>query len=252
MGLRSLVVLGAVGAAVLLVAPPAFAEPAGADVEFNVAGNTVVQNAGKPVWVQLFNNGPETAENIVVKVDISGVDTDKVDVQVPAGCSDPDGGIFLCGVGSLVPGEANTLFSPFDIVSVDGHRPGGFLHCRGHLRHRRTPRPGTTRSRWSTLTVKEPAYDFNVIVQDIWAELGGEPNRVTPGDTAPLVDDVLQHRHEDGARPGVAGVAAAVRHVRRGRGHQLLHLQRAEDGGVLQGRRRRDSARVRASAASSR
>src|SRR5687767_7767836 len=95
---RSLVVLGAVSAAVLLAAPPAFAEPAGADVEFKVAGNTVVESAGKPVWVQLFNKGPATAENIVVKVDIGKVDTSKVEVQVPSTCGEPDGGIFLCSV----------------------------------------------------------------------------------------------------------------------------------------------------------
>jgi hypothetical protein len=190
MGLRSLVVSGAVGAAVLLAAPPAFAEPTGADVEFTVVGNTVVEAAGKPVWVRLFNKGPATAENIVVKVDISDVDTSKVEPVVPASCSEPDGGIFLCSVGSLVPGETNSGFSPFDIISLGkGEDARGSAGSFTVEVTSDTPDPNGDNNKkvQVPLTVKPYAYDINVTVQDIWAGLGGEPNPVAPDTEAPLV-----------------------------------------------------------------
>jgi hypothetical protein len=188
MGLRPLVVIGAVGAAVLLAAPPAFAEPTGADVEFRVAGNTVIQSAGKPVWLQLFNGGPATAENIVVKVDISKVDTSKLEAQAPASCGEPDGGIFLCSVGSLVPGETNTGFSPFDIVAVtDGATGGAGSFTVEVTSDTPDPRGENNKKIEVPLTVADPAYDLVVQTQDIWAALGGEPTPVAPGDTAPFV-----------------------------------------------------------------
>jgi hypothetical protein len=188
MGLRSLVVFGAVGAAVLLAAPPALAEPAGADVEFRVAGNTVVQNAGKPVWVQLYNNGPATADNIVVKVDISNVDTSKLEARPPSTCSEPDGGIFLCGVGSLVPGETNTGFSPFDIVAVADGAAGSAGSFTVEVTSD-TPDPNGANNKKVEvpLEVKASAYDLVAVTQDIWAAAGGEPNRVAPGGEAPLI-----------------------------------------------------------------
>lgn len=188
---RSLVVTGAVAAAVLLAAPPAFAEPAGADVEFRVVGNTVVEAVGKPVFVQLVNNGPGTADNIVVKVDTSKVDTSKIEIRVPAGCSDPAGGIFLCSVGSLVPGETNTGFSPFDIISLEKLEEGE-SGAAGSFSVEVTsdtpdPDPGNNKKVDVPLTVKPWAYDLAVTVQDIWAAQDGEPNPVKPGDKAPFV-----------------------------------------------------------------
>ena len=186
MGLRSLVVFGAVGAAVLLAAPPAFAEPTGADVEFEVVGNTVVEAAGKPVFVRLFNKGPATADNIVVMVDISNVDTSKVEAVPPASCGDPDGGIFLCSVGSLVPGETNSGFSPFDIISLGSPGSAGSFSIEVTSD---TPDPNGANNKKVEvpLTVKPYAYDMTVTVQDIWSGLGGEPNPVAPGAEAPLV-----------------------------------------------------------------
>jgi hypothetical protein len=185
---RSLVVAGAVAASVLCAAPPAFAEPTGADVEFRVAGNTVVEFAGKPLWVELFNNGPGTADNIVVKVDIGDVDTSKVDVQVPSTCSDPAGGIFLCSVGSLVPGENNTGFSPFDIVAVTGGATGSAGSFTVEVTSD-TPdtNPGNNKKIQVPLTVKAWAYDLLAQTQDIWATAGGGRDPVKPGDTAPLI-----------------------------------------------------------------
>lgn len=188
MGLRSLVAFGAVGAAVLLAAPPAFAAPGDADVSFKVVGNTVVQNAGKPVYVQLFNSGPAAADNIVVKVDISNVDTSKLDAQAPSTCSEPDGGIFLCSVGSLVPGETNTGFSPFDIVGVTNGATGSAGSFSIEVTSDTPDSNGDNNKKVEVpLSVAGPAYDFSVTVQDIWAEAGGEPNPVAPGATAPLL-----------------------------------------------------------------
>lgn len=185
---RSLAVFGAVSAAVLLAAPPAFAEPAGADVEFTVAGNTVVESAGKPVWVQLTNKGPATADNIVVKVDISKVDTSKVEVLVPSTCSDPAGGIFLCSVGSLTAGEVNGGFSPFDIVAVTNGATGGAGSFTVEVTaDTPDPKPENNAKKTVPLSVKPWAYDLVAQTQDIWAAAGGQPNPVKPGDTAPFV-----------------------------------------------------------------
>jgi hypothetical protein len=181
------VVTGAVAAAVLLAAPPAFAEPAGADVQFRVVGNTVVEAAGKPVFVQLENNGPDTADNIVVKVDISKVDPSKVEARVPAGCSDPAGGIFLCSVGSLTPGETNTGFSPFDIIGVKGAAGDAGSFSVEVTSDTPDPNPGNNKKVDVPLTVKPWAYDFTVAVQDIWDVQDGGAKPVKPGGEVPFV-----------------------------------------------------------------
>src|SRR5687768_6712077 len=87
-----------VGAAMVLAATPAFADPAGADLEFTVAGDKIVRKAFKPFYVQIQNKGPATAINLAVKVDLGGLDTNKVAIEPPVGC-DVDGSIYTCLLG---------------------------------------------------------------------------------------------------------------------------------------------------------
>jgi len=179
----------ATGAAVLLAAPPAVAEPAGADVQFRVAGNKVVELASKPFFVQLYNDGPASAENIVVKVDIGGLDTNKLGIQPPIGC-DQDGTIYTCSVGSLVPGEFNNLFSPFDVTSLEegASGPAGSFTVEVSSD---TPDPNADNNKKVTVPVEVAplAYDLVAIVQDVWDVTIGQ--RVAPGATVPFVFDFV-------------------------------------------------------------
>jgi hypothetical protein len=177
------------GAAVLLAAPPALAEPTGADVQFRVAGNKVVELASKPFFVQLYNDGPESAENIVVKVDIGGLDTSKLGIQGPVGC-DQDGTIYTCSVGSLVPGEFNNLFSPFDVTSLEegASGPAGSFTVEV-TSDTADPKPENNGQLTVPVEVAPLAYDLVGIVQDVWDGQIGQ--RVEPGATAPLLFDFI-------------------------------------------------------------
>jgi hypothetical protein len=179
----------ATGAAVLLAAPPALAEPAGADVQFRVAGNKVVELASKPFFVQLYNDGPASAENIVVKVDLGGLDTNKLGIQPATGC-DEDGTIYTCSLGSLVPGEFNNGFSPFDVTSLEEGATGPAGSFTVEVTSD-TPDPKADNNKKVTVPVEVAplAYDLVTIVEDVWDGTIGQ--RVAPGATMPLLFDVI-------------------------------------------------------------
>jgi hypothetical protein len=182
--------LVAAGAAVLLAPPPALAEPTGADVQFRVVGNKVVELASKPFFVQLYNDGPESAENIVVKVDLGGLDTTKLGVEPPVGCGDPDGTIYTCNVGNLVPGEFNNLFSPFSVTSLEEGVPGPAGSFTVEV-SADTADPNAENNKKVTVPVEVApvAYDLIAIVQDVWDGTIGQ--RVEPGATVPFVFDFV-------------------------------------------------------------
>jgi hypothetical protein len=188
----------ATGSAVLLAAPPALAEPAGADVQVRVAGQNVsLDTAGKPFFVQMFNDGPATAENIVVKVDLGGLDRSKLGIEDPVGCDNPDGSVFICSVGSLVPGENNNGFSPFSVLWLEkGAEPGPAGSFTVDVTSD-TPDPKTSNNTQITVPVAITplAYDLYVAFsQDLWAnpDAGEDPvRRVQPGETVPLLFDFL-------------------------------------------------------------
>jgi len=194
-GSRAGVALLATGAAVLLAAPPALAESTGADVQFRVAGNKVVELASKPFFVQLYNDGPQSAENIVVKVDLGGLDTDKLGVEPPVGCGDPDGTIYTCNVGNLLPGEFNNLFSPFSVTSLEEGASGPAGSFTVEVTSD-TPDPKGDNNQKVTVPVEVApvAFDLIAIVQDVWADPGAGENgreRVPPGATVPFVFDLI-------------------------------------------------------------
>jgi hypothetical protein len=190
------VTLIATGAAVLLAAPPALAEPAGADVQVKIAGSKVsIDTAGKPFFVHMFNDGPATAENIVVKVDLGDLDRTKLGIEEPTGCGDPDGSIYTCSVGSLLPGENNNVFSPFSVLWLEDGATEGSAGSFTVEVTSDTPDPNGDNNKKITVPVEITplAYDLYVAVsQDVWAnpDAGTDPlRRVNPGETVPLLFD---------------------------------------------------------------
>lgn len=178
-----------VGTALVLAATPAQAAPTGADVEFRVQGEGVVQFASKPFFVALTNHGPETAENIVIKVDVAGLDSAKISIEAPQGC-DIDGTIYTCRFGSLLSGENDASFSPLDVtgLAVQGDEPvSAGSYTVVVTSDTPDPDPGNNKEVTVPVTVHPFGVDLHTFAQDVWADqfTRGEP--VKPGATAPLV-----------------------------------------------------------------
>jgi hypothetical protein len=180
------------GAALVLAATPALAAPAGADVAFKVAGERIVRMASKPFYVHVTNQGPATAENVVVKVDVAELNTDKLRIDPPVSC-DVNGTVYTCPVGSLDPGENNMTFSPFDVTSLE--RTGPEPDPAGYYTIEVTsdtpdPDPDNNEPVKVLVDVAPVGYDLQTYVQDVWAnpvaDEEGHRERVAPAATAPL------------------------------------------------------------------
>lgn len=186
------VTLLATGTAVLLVAPPALAEPAGADLQMSIASTKVVEQTSKPFLVHLYNDGPAAADNIVANIDLSGLDTTKLNVQPPVGC-DLNGTTYSCRLGSLDPGEFNDLFSPVTLDPLPDAEKGPAGSFTIEVTSD-TPDPDAKNNEKVTVPVEIAplAYDLYAVVNDIWAFPSDNPREgVKPGDTVPFVFDVL-------------------------------------------------------------
>ncbi|MFI7210646.1 hypothetical protein [Micromonospora maritima] len=105
---RSRAFAGAAGVlAAGLFAAPAMAEPNSADLAIEATGTTIAVGApGKTASVSLLNKGTTDAKGILVGLDISKLDTTKVDID-ESGCNKREDGIILCGIvgDSLKAGE---------------------------------------------------------------------------------------------------------------------------------------------------
>ncbi|QLQ38897.1 hypothetical protein [Micromonospora robiginosa] len=97
--IRSRVLAGATGVlAAGLFAAPAMAEPASADLAIEATGTTIAVGApGKTASVSLLNKSKVDAKGILVGLDISKLDTSKVDID-ESGCNKREDGIILCGI----------------------------------------------------------------------------------------------------------------------------------------------------------
>jgi hypothetical protein len=179
------------GAAMVLAATPALADPGGADIEFTVAGDKIVRKAFKPFYVQIHNKGPETAVNVVVKVDVSELVTEQVAVEPPAGC-DVDGAIYTCLLGDLAAGGHDNSFAPFSLTSLtdDKGSAGSFtIEVTSD-----TPDPNPVNNKETTVEVEvvKRGYDLVALAEDVWApDSGDEP--VQPGERAPLLFALVNH-----------------------------------------------------------
>lgn len=178
------------GAGVVCVAPPAHAETASADVQVTVAGDRVVTLASKQFVLKLYNAGPATAEKIVVKVDVAGLDQEKLEVEPPSGTEEcaVDGTLFTCAIGNLVAGEHDNTFSPFTITSLEGEGPAGSFTVEVTA-ETADPNPDNNKKTTVPVEVVPVGYDLAVHVEDVWggpATDGTERSRVDPGKRANL------------------------------------------------------------------
>jgi Domain of unknown function DUF11 len=115
---------GAVAAVAALsslgLAGVAYAADGGADLAVSVAGSTVVKEAGKPFLVRLHNNGPDPAVGIELTIDASGLDTSKLDFQLPdtsLGCVADGASKVRCALPDLPPGGND---NGIDLTGVHG------------------------------------------------------------------------------------------------------------------------------------
>jgi len=189
----------AAGTSLILAATPAQAAPPGADLEFRVVGDKVTL-AGRPYFVQVFNRGPATADTVVVKVNVAGIDTAKVEVDPPSeadGCSS-SGLVFTCNLGSLLANEHDNDLSPFGVIPLEGAAAGSAGSFTVEVSST-TPDPNPANNQLKTVAVDlvNQGTDLFTLVNDVWkapAESGDDDavrERVAPGTTAPLVFTVF-------------------------------------------------------------
>ncbi|GIJ47336.1 hypothetical protein Val02_42220 [Virgisporangium aliadipatigenens] len=178
------------GAALLLAAVPAQAAPAGsADLEFRVAGESVVRTATKPFWLQLSNNGPAPATNIRVTIELHDIDASEVEVVLPDdnGCV-ATGTKAVCRVGGLAPGENLPPFSVLTVTSVNAEGAG--VVDAGSVSvsvESDTPDSNPANNKKSTVPLKVSplAVDMQVTLADVYADLDTKAP-VPPGETVEL------------------------------------------------------------------
>ncbi|MFG2054049.1 cell wall anchor protein [Micromonospora sp. NPDC048930] len=108
---RALAYAGTGAAGILvagLFAAPALAETS-ADLAIEASGTTIAVGApGKTTTVSLINKSQVDAKGILVGLDISKLDTTKVDID-ESGCSPREDGVILCGI------EGDTLGAGEDV-----------------------------------------------------------------------------------------------------------------------------------------
>ncbi|MDG4821617.1 LPXTG cell wall anchor domain-containing protein [Asanoa sp. WMMD1127] len=125
MKLRNRALLRAgVAAAAAVAASTAFAAPAladdTADLGIKLEGTTIAANAqGKFAAVSLSNAGPSDARGILVTIDVSKLDTTKVEL-VGGACGEPENGKILCGLVSDTITAGAEYDWDFPLVKKDG------------------------------------------------------------------------------------------------------------------------------------
>ncbi|MEH1099094.1 LPXTG cell wall anchor domain-containing protein [Micromonospora sp. CPCC 205561] len=107
---RALAYVGAGAAGILtagLFAAPALAEDS-ANLAIEATGTTIAVGApGKTATVSLLNKSKVDATSVLVGLDISKLDTSKVDID-ESGCNPREDGLILCGIkGGVLPAGAD-------------------------------------------------------------------------------------------------------------------------------------------------
>jgi uncharacterized repeat protein (TIGR01451 family) len=106
------------------------AKPARADLAVSVTGSAVVEKAGKPIFIRLHNNGPAAATGIRLTVDTAGLDTTKLDVQLPNehnGCYADSFTKVVCVMADIPAGgnDNGITLTSLLVMSIEGTGPAG-------------------------------------------------------------------------------------------------------------------------------
>jgi len=171
--------VGAGAAGVLvggLLASPASAAAAGADLAVNLAGTTIAATAaGKFGTVTLTNNGPDAATGVVLTFDTGDLDTSKV-VAARAGCTTTADAI-VCAIGddSVPPAGGDLDFSiPLDRVPGAPPGPAGTLSVTVSA-DTDDPNPGNN-DKTADVVIGDSGVDLHVLVPDVYGlDAAGDP-----------------------------------------------------------------------------
>jgi Domain of unknown function DUF11 len=163
-------------------------ETGGADLAVSVASTTVVKEAGKPFLVRLHNNGPATAVGIELTIDATGLDSKKLDVQLPdtgSGCVADTPTKVRCVLPDLPPGgndngiDGNGIHGVF-VQSLGGTGAAGSFTVS--VRSQTTDPDATNNTATTNVTVAKSGIDMTAWAQDVYAVL--DTNKpIKPGKT---------------------------------------------------------------------
>lgn len=202
---RTLARIGA--GAVGLIAAASFAAPAlaadGADLEVRAAGTTIAAGAdGKFGSISLINNGPADATGITIMLDLTELDTDRVDTDLDqfadSGCSPREEGIIRCDGPPAVEAAADVDFY-LPLLRADG-ATGDAGKLTVTVAHEGTDPEPSNNSVTVDVTVGGNGVDLTVLADDVRQEVDlakstTEPvftdDAIHPGDTAAVVGAVV-------------------------------------------------------------
>ncbi|MGN9908667.1 hypothetical protein ACTMTJ_14080 [Phytohabitans sp. LJ34] len=193
---RALAFAGA--AAVGLVATGAFAAPALAagptDLALTLSGTTLAATtSGKVATATVTNKGAETADEVVITFDLSGLDTSVVEVPLPdADACEQTGSKIACGVIPVKPGENLDLV--FALVRKGDGTPGKLTAT---VSHGADDAVSTNDSATATVTVSESTGpDLTTVAPDVPLNEEGLTGTVAPGEETELFYYVINFGDE--------------------------------------------------------
>lgn len=193
--------LARIGAGILgLVAASSFAGPAlaaedAADLEVRAAGTTIAADAaGKFSTISLINNSDIGATAVLVVLDISKLDTDKVDID-ESGCSPREDDVIRCGLeGGVLPAGAD-LDWVLPLTRKEGATGSAGELTVSVLHEGIDPNPDNN-SVTVEVKVGDKGVDLGVIANDVLQELDlakstnvpvFTEDAIHPGDTAAVI-----------------------------------------------------------------
>jgi hypothetical protein len=205
---------GAVG----LIAATSFAAPAlaadAADLEVRAAGTTIAADAaGKFSTISLINNSDVDATGVTVALDISKLDTDKIDID-ESGCSPRQDDVILCGIeGDVLPAGADIDWV-FPLTRKEGST-GSAGELTVAIEHEGTDPNPDNNSVTVEVKVGNKGVDLGVIANDVLQEIDlaestSEPvfteDAIHPGDTAAVIGVAINQGDmtADGVKVSVA------------------------------------------------
>ncbi|NJP31268.1 hypothetical protein [Micromonospora thermarum] len=174
-----------------LFAAPAVAETS-ADLAIEATGTTIAVGApGKTATVSLLNKSQVDAKGILVGLDISKLDTAKVDID-ESGCSPREDGLILCGI------EGDTLSAGADVdwgfpLTRKGGATGDAGEISAIILHDGTDPDESNNEVTVKVKVEGAGPDLTVVANDVSKAVKVESGKITvvgdlhAGDTAQLI-----------------------------------------------------------------
>ncbi|NJC68678.1 hypothetical protein HC031_02900 [Planosporangium thailandense] len=190
---------GAVAAAaatsVVAMSGTARAADTGADLSVTTASTAVVQGAGKPFAISVHNDGPETATGIRLTIDISKLDTTKLEVlESDSRSCTVDGTTITCAVPDLPAGGNYNAFeqaaSALPVLSIGDPGDAGSFDVKVTSDTPDADLSNNEATGRVTVVADNPEapqqVDLVAWSSDVYAKAGGS-ERIKPGQTGELM-----------------------------------------------------------------